>query len=118
MWSAHSRDGGVSIIDVATNKLKQTLKLPYQGYNHLQFAPDGRRVILSHPKGGELVVHDAAGRKEIKRIKVGSSVTKFLIQPDGSRVYAAVNADSNIAVVDLKTLEVTGREIGNLKSEV
>ena len=55
------------------------------------------------------MVLDAAGRKEIKRIKVGSSVTKFLIQPDGSRVYAAVNADSNVAVIDLKTLEVTGR---------
>ena len=109
VWTGHGGDGGVSIIDVATNKLKQTIKLPYQGYNHLQFTPDGRRVILSHPKGGELVVLDAAARKEIKRIKVGSSVTKFLIQPDGSRLYAAVNADSNVAVIDLKTLELTGR---------
>jgi YVTN family beta-propeller protein len=109
VWAGHGGDGGVSIIDVATNKLKQTVKLPFQGYNHLQFTPDGRRVVLSHPKGGELVVLDAAARKEIKRIKVGSSVTKFLIQPDGSRVYASVNGDSNIAIVDLKTLEVTGR---------
>ena len=52
VWTGHGGDGGVSIIDVATNKLKQTIKLPYQGYNHLQFTPDGRRVILSHPKGG------------------------------------------------------------------
>ncbi len=109
VWTGHGGDGGVSIIDVATKKLKQTVKLPYQGYNHLQFTPDGRRVVLSHPKGGELVVLDAAARKEIKRIKVGSSVTKFLIQPDGSRVYASVNADSNVAVIDLKTLELTGR---------
>jgi len=40
---------------------------------------------------------------------VGSSVTKFLIPPDGSRVYASVNADNNVAVVDLNKLEVTGR---------
>lgn len=52
---------------------------------------------------------DAAARKEIKRIKLGSSVTKFLIEPDGSRAYVAVNADDNVAVVDLKTLELTGR---------
>jgi DNA-binding beta-propeller fold protein YncE len=109
VWTGHGGDGGVSIIDVATSKLKQTIKLPYQGYNHLQFTPDGKRVVLSHPKGGELVVLDAATRKEIKRIKVGSSVTKFLIQPDGSRVYASVNADSNVAVVDLKTFELTSR---------
>ena len=109
VWAGHGGDGGVSIIDVATKKLKQTVKLPAQGFNHLQFAPDGRRVVLSHPKGGELVVVDAASRKEIKRIKVGSSVTKFLIQPDGSRAYASVNADNNVAVVDLNTLELAGR---------
>ena len=109
VWTGHGGDGSVSIIDVATKKVKQTVKLPYQGYNHLQFTPDGRRVLVSHLRAGELVVLDAAARKEIKRIKVGSSVTKFLIQPDGSRVYASVNADNNIAVVDLKTLELTGR---------
>jgi DNA-binding beta-propeller fold protein YncE len=46
---------------------------------------------------------------QIKRIKVGSSVTKFLIDPEGSRVYASVNADNNVAVVDLKTLGLAGR---------
>ena len=109
VWAGHGGDGGVSIIDVATKKLKQTVKLPAQGFNHLQFTPDGRRVVLSHMRAGELVVLDAATRKEIKRIKVGSSVTKFLIEPDGSRVYASVNADNNVVVVDLKTLEVTRR---------
>jgi DNA-binding beta-propeller fold protein YncE len=109
VWTGHGGDGGVSIIDVATKKLKQTLKLPHQGYNHLQFTPDGRRVVLSHTRGGELVVLDAAARTEVKRIKVGSSVTKFLIDPEGSRAYASVNADNNVAIVDLKTLELTGR---------
>jgi DNA-binding beta-propeller fold protein YncE len=109
VWTGHGGDGGVSIIDVATKTLKQTLKLPHQGYNHLQFTPDGRRVVLSHTRGGELVVLDAAARTEIKRIKVGSSVTKFLIDPEGARAYASVNADNNVAVVDLKTLELVGR---------
>jgi len=109
VWAAAGRDGTVSIIDAATKKVKQTLNLPAQGFNHLQFTPDGRRVVVSHMRAGELVVLDAAARKEIKRIKVGSSVTKFLIPPDGSRVYASVNADNNVAVVDLNTLEVTGR---------
>jgi YVTN family beta-propeller protein len=109
VWAAAGRDGTVSIIDAATRKVKQTLNLPAQGFNHLQFTPDGKRVVVSHMRAGELVVLDAAARKEIKRIKVGSSVTKFLIPPDGSRVYASVNADSNVAVIDLTTLELTGR---------
>lgn len=108
VWTGHGGDGGISIIDVATKKIIQTLRLPAQGYNHLQFTPDGRRVVLSHTRGGELVVIDAAARKEVKRIKVGSSVTKFLIEPGGSRAYAAVNADNNIAIVDLNTLALAG----------
>jgi DNA-binding beta-propeller fold protein YncE len=109
VWTGHGGDGGISIIDVATKKVKQTLNLPHQGYNHLLFTPDGRRVLLSHTRGGELVVLDVAARKEIKRIKVGRSVTKFLIEPDGSRAYVAVNTDNNVAIVDLNTLELTSR---------
>lgn len=109
VWAAAGRDGTVSIIDAATKKVKQTLNLTAQGFNHLQFTPDGKRVVVSHMRAGELVVLDATARKEIKRIKVGNSVTKFLIPPDGSRVYASVNTDDNIAVVDLNKLEVTSR---------
>ena len=109
VWAAAGRDGTVSVIDAATKKVKQTLNLPAQGFNHLQFTPDGKRVVVSHMRAGELVVLDAAARKEIKRIKVGNSVTKFLIPPDGSSVYASVNTDDNIAVVDLNTLEVRSR---------
>ena len=109
VWAAAGRDGTVSVIDAATKKVKQTLNLSAQGFNHLQFTPDGKRVVVSHMRAGELVVLDATARKEIKRIKVGSSVTKFLIPPDGSRVYASVNADNNIAVVDLTKLVVTSR---------
>lgn len=109
VWAGAGGDGSITIIDVATKKVKQTLNLPAQGYNKLLFTPDGRRVLVSHTRGGEVVVLDAAARKEIKRIKVGSSVTKILIQPDGARAYASVNADDNIAVIDLNKLELIGR---------
>jgi YVTN family beta-propeller protein len=31
------------------------------------------------------------------------------MSPDGSRAYVAVTPDNSLAVIDLKTLEVTGR---------
>jgi YVTN family beta-propeller protein len=31
------------------------------------------------------------------------------MSPDGSRAYGAVTPDNSLAVIDLKTLEVTGR---------
>jgi YVTN family beta-propeller protein len=116
VWTGTFLDGDVSIIDVATKKVTHTFNVhPKQVcaqarcINRLKFTPDGRRVLISGNNTGELVVLDAAARKEIKRMKLGSKVTGIEIVPDGSRAYVAAEGDDNVAVVDLKTLEVTGR---------
>lgn len=109
VWTAHSRDGGVSIIDIATRKVKQTLDVQTKRSNRLKFTPDGKRVLISDLAGGELVALDAVARKQIKRMPVGRNPEGILIVPDGSRAYVAIAGDNNVAVVDLRTLEVTGR---------
>ena len=108
VWTAHSRDGGVSIIDVAAKKVTQTLKVQTKRSNRLKFTPDGKLVLISDLAGGELVVLDATSRKELKRIKMGRNPEGILMAPDGSRAYVAEAGDNNLALVDLKTLEVTG----------
>ena len=40
---------------------------------------------------------------------LGRSPEGILIVPDGSRAYVAVTGENYVAVVDLTTLEVTGR---------
>jgi YVTN family beta-propeller protein len=109
IWTAHSRDGGVSIIDVATKKVVQTLNAGTKRSNRLKFTPDGKLVLISDLEGGELVVLNASTRGEIKRMKLGRGVEGILVAPDGSRAYVAVNGDNYVAVIDLKTLEATGR---------
>ena len=109
IWTAHSRDGGVSIIDVATKKVTQTLSLQTQRSNRLKFTPDGKRVLVSDLDAGELIVLDAATRNEIKRLTLGKSPEGILVPPDGSRGYVAVNGDNYVAVIDLGTLAETGR---------
>lgn len=109
VWTAHSRDGGVSIIDVVTRKVKETLDLQTKRSNRLKFTPDGKRVLVSDLGGGELVVLDAVTKKQIKRMQVGRNPEGILIQPDGSRAYVAIAGDNHVAIVDLMTLEVSGR---------
>jgi YVTN family beta-propeller protein len=109
IWTAHSRDGGVSIIDIATKKVIQTLQVGTKRSNRLKFTPGGKLVLISDLDGGELVVLDAASKREIKRMKLGRSPEGILVAPDGSRAYVAVNGDNWVAVLDLKTLEVTRR---------
>jgi YVTN family beta-propeller protein len=109
IWAAHSRDGGISIIDIASKKVIRTLQVGTKRSNRLKFTPDGKLVLISDLDGGELVVLDASSKREVKRMKLGRSPEGILITPDGSRAYVAVNGDNWVAVLDLKTLDVTGR---------
>lgn len=109
IWSAHSRDGGVSIIDIAAKKVIGTFEAGTRRSNRLKITPDGSRVLISDLDAGDVLVFDRATRKEIKRIHLGKAPEGILIVPDGSRAYVAVNGDNYIAVLDLKSLEVTGR---------
>jgi len=48
-------------------------------------------------------------RKELKRLPLGREPAGILVTPDGERAYVAVTGDDNVAIVDLKSLELTGR---------
>jgi YVTN family beta-propeller protein len=109
LWAANSHDGTISVIDIASKKVVQTLNIPTKMANRLKFTPDGKRVLISDLRSGDLVVVDAGSKKEIKRLKVGSGAAGILVQPDGSRAFVAASPDNQVAVIDLKTLEISGR---------
>ncbi len=107
VWSAHSRDGGVSIIDVASKKVVQTIALGTKRSNRIKLTPDAKFALVSDLDAGEVVVLDAPARKVIKRIPLGKMPEGILIPPSGGVAYVAVNGDNFIAVLDLKTWQVT-----------
>jgi len=113
IWAANARDATVTIIDVATKKPAQTVPIPVKGANRLKFTPDGKHVLISglgaRQGDSSLVVIDADTHKEVKQLNLGGGAAGILIAPDGSRAYVAVSTADKIAVVDLKTLEVTGQ---------
>ena len=114
--------GGITILDTATKKVVQTLDVTTNHANRIDFTPDGRLAIVLDEEG-DLVVMDATARKEIKRIPVMAN--SLLIAPDGLHAYATVapgfqkspkieGVGNHVAVIDLKTLELTRRiEVGN-----
>jgi YVTN family beta-propeller protein len=108
LWAANSHDGTVSVIDLAGKKVSQTFDVHTKRSNRLKFTPDGKLVLISDLETGDLVVLDAASRKEMKRLSLGHGAAEILIVPDGSRAYIAVSRDNYVAVFDLKALSVTG----------
>lgn len=110
VWTAHSRDGGVSAIDVTSKKVALTFDARTQRSNRLKLTPDGKFVLISDDvDAGALVVIDRATHAEVKRIAVGKMAEGIVITPDGSRVFVAVNGDNAVAVIDPKTWSVTSR---------
>jgi YVTN family beta-propeller protein len=115
IWAANAQDGTITIIDVAGKKASQAFPVSVNHANRLKFTPDGKRILISGLGGGpsaagpNLAVLDAATRKEIKQLNLGGGSAGILVVPDGSRAYIAVSAKDKVAVVDLKTLEITAQ---------
>jgi YVTN family beta-propeller protein len=112
IWAANAQDATVTIIDAASKRVTQTLPISLRGANRLKFTPDGRRVLIAGGGGGaasnSLIVMDAATWREVKQLNLGGGAAGIVIVPDGSRAYVAVSGKDKVAVVDLKSLEVTG----------
>ncbi len=109
VWTAHTRDGAVSVIDVAAKKVTHTLDLNMVRANRLKVTLDGKYVLITDLRGGKLLVLDAATKKEVKRIDIGNGPTGILMVPGSEQVIIAVSGDDMLAYFDLKTLEVTDR---------
>lgn len=132
VWVLNRSNGGsVSIIDVASQKLSQTLRLSgTQSPIRLAFTPDGKRVIVADGLNGTILMLDAKTRTVTKQLNLGKTeayqlvdgvpmrngkriYTKYhmhgvLVSPDGSHAYVGVLGDNEIAVIDLKKFKVTG----------
>jgi YVTN family beta-propeller protein len=108
LWTAASDDGTIAIIDLAGKKLSTTIDAKALGANRLKFTPDGKRVLVTSLRTGDLFIYDAATHQEIKRLSTGHGAAGILVDDDGSRAFIGCTGDNYVAVVDLKTLEVTG----------
>jgi len=111
IWTAASDDGKISVIDTATRKVTATIDAKIMGANRLKFTPDGKYVFISSLRNGDLFIYNAASHKEVKRLNIGHGAAGILMDPDGTRAFAACTGDNYVVVVDLKTLQLTGKRI-------
>lgn len=115
LWTAASENGKISIIDLVTKKLVSKIDAKAQGANRLKFTPDGKQVFISSLGTGDLIIYDAGSEKEIKRLKIGHGAAGILMDPEGLRAFVACSADNYVAVIDLRTLTITGHlEVGGV----
>jgi DNA-binding beta-propeller fold protein YncE len=109
LWTSHSRDGGVSVIDVAARKVVYTFDAGTRRSNRIKLTPDGKFALISDLEGNEVVVVDAETRRIIRRLQPGRTPEGILIPPGGTEAYIALAGDDRIAVIDLKSFEIVRR---------
>jgi YVTN family beta-propeller protein len=108
-WTANAWDGTISVVDLTTLRVTDTIHADVSGANRLKFTPDGKRVLVSLLGSPELVVLDAATHAVIKRLPIGHGAAGILMEPDGKRAFVACTPDNYVAVIDLGTLTMTGK---------
>ncbi|WPV00639.1 YncE family protein [Mucilaginibacter sp. cycad4] len=108
LWTAGADEGAISIIDIAAKKVTATIDAKVVGANRLKFTPDGKRVLVTSLRTGDLFIFDAVSHQELKRLNTGHGAAGILIDDDGSRAFIGCTGDNYVAVIDLNKLEVTG----------
>jgi YVTN family beta-propeller protein len=108
VWTAHSQDGGVSVIDTESKKVVATIPALTKHSNRLKFTPDGKLVLVSDAGSSAVLVLDAKDRKLVQKITVGEMPLGIQIAPDGQRAYVACAQAGQIAIIDLAKLTQIG----------
>jgi YVTN family beta-propeller protein len=107
LWVANAQDQTISIIDVASKKVVQTIPST-QAANRLKITLDGKYAFVSDMAGNDLLAIDVATRKEYKKIALPASSEGLLMAPGGRTVYTTLNTRDAVAVIDLATMKMTG----------
>src|SRR3954467_8293684 len=90
IWAANAQDGTISIVDVASKKVTDTLAANVNGANRLKFTPDGKQVFVSSLGSPEGAILDAVTKRDVNRLKTGGrGAAGIQMQPDGARAYVA-----------------------------
>jgi YVTN family beta-propeller protein len=117
VWFTAEGSKAVGRYDPVTQKLDWSLGTGQDRTHMIYVSPDAKRiyttnissgtVIISSLSTGDVFIYETATKKQVKQLKLGKGCAGILMDPDGSRVFIACSADNRIAIIDLKTLEVT-----------
>ena len=94
---------GVSIVDVNTRK--EIKMIPIKGGRAGAMTPDGKYFMVGAKEA--IVFLDTSTGDIVKTVKVPGGGGNITCLPDASKCYGGLRKANSIAVVDMKTLEVT-----------
>lgn len=118
VYVANTRSQDLSVIDVAANKVVNTVQLPRPGFNSIAITPEGRYLFLdsrySRAGGDSQIVVDATTESVVTTIDVRPAGTaspanpsRLVFTPDGRLGISIHKTSPNVTVVDVARLKVS-----------
>ncbi len=112
--------GGIAVIDVRRKRYLGTVYGMRPTPRHLDLSPDGRTLYVSSNFSGYVSSYRAedlvrAVRRHVRSLKpehetfTGEQTRTIAISPNGRWIFAAVNKESRVDVLDAKTLKLLTR---------
>jgi DNA-binding beta-propeller fold protein YncE len=91
------------VIDAKTGKLKGKIQAPLSVNSHnMNLSPDGKTAFMA-PNGPILSVGDVAAMKTVKTIQFTDNVRPFVVNHDGTQLFANTNNLLGFEVADVST---------------
>lgn len=96
--------------DAHSMRLRDSLKVPCLGVDHMDFSADGRYAVVSCEFSGELLKVDIAGRRLLGtlRLRPGAMPQDVKLSPDGRVFYVADMAAGGVWMVNGELMKVIG----------
>jgi len=97
------------VIDARTGEVKGIIPTPQSMYNHnMNMSPDGK-TVFDAPNGITITIADMGTMKPTGTITFSDHVRVFVINHDGTRVYANLNNLLGFEIADVKSHKVIKR---------
>ena len=113
VWVGLNNDGGVDVIDTATNKVVKRIDLGGRPYR-VRFTRDGKFVVNPTWPANELIIVDAATKSITKRVKMEGVPFGIDFSKDGTYAFVTALKPDKVYKVNLTTGTVEGSvETGN-----
>ncbi len=104
---ANSKGDSVSVIDLGSNSVSNTIDLAVgtvsQGPNAVVISADGAQVFVANRDSNEIVIINAETELVMARVDVGAKPTGLALLPDDSHLYVSNRDDGTVSVLNTST---------------
>ena len=102
----NAASGTVSVVDIASAKLVNTIKVGEEASHGIEINPDGRYLYTGDFQNGLVKIYDLTSNELVKTLKVNSTAHGIDMSPDGKYILIASGSESEVAVIDTEKQEI------------